>query len=432
MAGDNIFLYQNEIPENSILSHHHSIINDVPLHWHNFIEIELVLSGSANHIHNGIVSPIKRGHVSIFRINDYHAIENSNNLEIISLSIKDSAFSEKSLNELNSVQDNLSFNLNEEAFNTIRFFCEACIKENSLHNRNELYIKNLLECVLILLLRQDISSPRPIKKHQNSQLNKAIEYMHSHFRENPNLSTVASIAHYSPTHFSHVFHKKIGKSYNDYLNELKVSYAKQLLTTTNLKVIDVGYQSGFNSYNNFYSTFKQYTTLSPAEYKKKKSTNVHSLGYSWRFSILDTDINTSPAYVYIITPILKHDTEYYFSYYYSYDYAIVLDKIENAHSDEKIEATNIKTINLKDRRRTHKVEFYFKTTEKSRCRITLKMGKGLNNTNCNYDYTKLSNLVLYETTKDAPKMNLALGLTHANGSVSWTDNSDAYDEHIDR
>ena len=196
MANDKIYLYQNEIPDNSFLGHYKSVIPDSPLHWHNFIEIELILSGSAEHIHNGVVMPIKKGHVSIFRINDYHSIKNSKDLEVLNLRIKDTALSEKILADLNSIKGNLSFNLNEELFQSIHFFCEACIKENSMHNRNEAYIKNLLECVFILLLRQETPSIKPIKKQQNSQLNKAINYMHSHFRENPSLSTVADIAHY--------------------------------------------------------------------------------------------------------------------------------------------------------------------------------------------------------------------------------------------
>lgn len=432
MGNDKIFLYQNRMSENDFLSYHQNLITETPLHWHNFIEIEIVLNGTAEHIHNGIVSTIKKGHVTLFRINDYHAIKNVQDLEVLSLSIKDSAVSERTLTILNSTQSNLSFDLDDETFKTVHFFCQACINENSHHNRNEYYIKNLLECVLILLLRLDTSESRPIKKQYNSQLNNAINYLHSHFRENPSLSTIAAIAHYSSTHFSHVFHKKIGRPYNDYLNELKVAYAKQLLNTTNLKVIDIGYQSGFNSYNNFYSTFKQHTSLSPAEYKKKKSTNLHSLGYSWRFGLIDTDINTNPAYVYIRTPILKHETEYLFSYYYSYDYAIAVHEIENTQSGEKIQPVNVKTTNLRDKRRTHKVEFNFKTTSKSRCIIVLKMGKGFNNVNCKYDYTVLSNLELYELTPNTPKMNLAQGLIHASGEVNWTPNSEAYDVHIDK
>lgn len=433
MANEEMYLYQNQISENDFLASSRRATHDVPLHWHNYVEIELVLAGTAEHIHNGIVSQLKKGHVSLFRINDYHAIKNSNNLEVFNLSIKDNAISERTLTQLNSTQSNLSFELDDETFKTVLFFCEACNRENVLHNRNEYYIKNLLECILILLLRLDSSPTKPIKKHQNSQLNSAINYLHNHFRENPNLNTIAKIAHYSSTHFSHVFYKKIGKSYNDYLNELKISYAKQLLTTTNLKVIDVGYQSGFNSYNNFYATFKQHTNLSPAEYKKKKMVHIHSLGYSWRFAIIDTDINENPAYIYIDTAPLKPNTEYCFSYYYSYDYIIAFESVKNSKTMERVWVTEPVITNLKDKKRTHKVEFRFKTTTNAPYKITLKMGKGLNNINCEYRYTNLNNLTLYEENNlMEPKVNLAQEYTYASGNVSWSDNSDAYDIHIDR
>lgn len=432
MANEQVLLYQNKISENDFLSYNRSLVQDTPLHWHNFIELELVLNGTAEHIHNGISSTISKGHVSLFRINDYHTVKNVNNLEVLTLSIKDGAFSEMTLTQLNSARSNLSFDLDKETFNTVLFFCEACIKENSLHNKNENYIKNLLECILILLLRFDSSEITPIKKHQNSQLNTAINYMHNHFRDNITLSTVAKIAHYSPTHFSHIFAKKIGTPFNDYINELKVTYAKQLLNTTTLKIIDIGYQSGFNSYNNFYSTFKQYTNLSPAEYRKKKTSADNSFGYSWRFEIIDTDINTDPAYVYITTCVLKHSTEYYFSYYYSHDYAIAIDRIENIQTGEIITPFNLKITNLKDRKHTHKVEFLFKTDSKSQYRIILKMGKGLNNINCTYHHTTLSNLTLYEMIDKKVKNNLAKDFTHANGSVSWSPNSDAINMYIDK
>ena len=432
MSSDKVFLYQNQMSENDLLSYHHNLMSETPLHWHNFIEIELVLGGTAEHIHNGIVSTLKRGHVSLFRINDYHAVKNVQELDVLCLSIKDNAISEKTLAMLNSTQNNLAFDLDDETFNTVHFFCEACVKENSLHNRNEDYIKNILDCILILLLRFNNAEALPVKKHHNSQINNAINYLHSHFRENPSLNDVAKISHYSSTHFSHVFRKKIGCPFNDYLNELKISYAKQLLNTTNLKIIDIGYQSGFNSYNNFYSTFKQHTNLSPAEYKKKKMTNVHFLGYSWRFAIIDTDINTNPAYVYIKTCVLMHDNEYYFSYYYSYDYAIAVDSIECLQNGEKIAPYNVKITDLKDKRRTHKVEFFFKTDIKGEYRVILKMGKGLNNIGCDFRYTTLSNLTLYEMNNKENKNNLAQDYTHASGRVTWSSNSDAYNVYIDR
>ena len=289
----------------------------------------------------------------------------------------------------------------------------------------------LLDCIFILLLRNISAESKPIKRQNTDQLNIAVNYLHNHFRENPNLNTIAEIAHYSPTHFSHVFHKKIGRSYNDYLNDLKISYAKQLLTTTNLKIIDVGYQSGFNSYNNFYSTFKSYMGISPADYKKKKSSANGPTGYSWRFGIFYTNIETNPAYVYIDTDVLDPETEYVFSYYYSYDYIIAFDRIQNNITKQSMKIISQNTTDLKDKKRTNRVDVYFKTKARAPYRIILKMGKGLNNVNCQYSHTTLSSLTLLKANEPDSTINPAAKYTHANGKVTWSENSDPYESHID-
>ena len=431
MSENKVFLHENSIPESVFLSNYRKIISDTPVHWHNYIEIEIVMGGKAEHIHNGIASTIKKGHISVLRINDYHSIRNSENLDVFNLSIKDTALSDKTLTALNSQQGNLSFDLDNDTFNTVLFFCESAIKENSYLNKNEDYINNLLDCIFILLLRNISAESKPIKRQNTDQLNIAVNYLHNHFRENPNLNTIAEIAHYSPTHFSHVFHKKIGRSYNDYLNDLKISYAKQLLTTTNLKIIDVGYQSGFNSYNNFYSTFKSYMGISPADYKKKKSSANGPTGYSWRFGIFYTNIETNPAYVYIDTDVLAPETEYVFSYYYSYDYIIAFDRIQNNITKQSMKIISQNTTDLKDKKRTNRVDVYFKTKARAPYRIILKMGKGLNNVNCQYSHTTLSSLTLLKANEPDSTINLAAKYTHANGKVTWSENSDPYESHID-
>ena len=431
MSDNTVFFHEEMIPENVSIAHYRKNIDSVPLHWHNYIEIEIIMGGSADHVMNGIESTIKKGHVSVLRINDYHSIKNSKDLDIFNLSIKDTFISESTLNTLNAVQTNLSFDLDSDTFNTIIFLCEAIIKENAYLNKSEKYMKNLLDCVFILLLRQESTSVKPIKKQYNDQLNAAVNYLHSHFRENPSLNTIAEFAHYSPTHFSHVFHKKIGRSYNDYLNDLKVSYAKLLLSTSNLKIIDAGYQSGFNSYNNFYSTFKHYTGLSPADYKKKKSITQTSGGHSWRFGLSETNIETNPAYVYIKTDVLEPETEYIFSYYYSYDYIIAFDRIQNSVTKQSIKIISQNTTELRDKKRTNRVEIFFKTKSKAPYCITLKMGKGLNNANCKHRYTALSDLTLLKANDTEAVLNPASEYTHANGAVTWSDNSEAYDPHID-
>ena len=97
----------------------------------------------------------------------------------------------------------------------------------------------------------------------------ALLYIHMHFRENPTLSQVAKIAHYNTSHFSSTFHKELGTTYCNYLNMLKISYAKELLISTNLKISDIGNECGFTSHSNFLRLFKENSGLSPMQFRKQ-------------------------------------------------------------------------------------------------------------------------------------------------------------------
>lgn len=428
-----IVLFQNEFAENDFLtSHYQRIDSGYPIHWHNYIEIELVLSGTAEHIFNGIISPVERGHISVLRINDYHALQNANALEVLNLSISEHTLPEPIITALNTTPNNLSYDLSEQDFQTLRNFAECCIAENERSDRNEQYIKNLLECILIFVLRLDSPRQQEIFKTSNQPLNAALTYLHNHFREDPGLEKVARIAHYSTSHFSRAFHKEIGRTYNEYLNELKITYAKQLLTTTELKVIDVGLQCGFSSYNNFFATFKKHTGISPGEYQKARRSDRAALGYSWRFSLCGSNFYDNPAYVYIKATDLEVDAVYEFSYDYSYDYVIQYEGLQTASGERLTLLTPPRDVALKDKKRTHRVTVRFQTKVEEDHIILLKMGKGLNNTDCKYRFTVLSHLVLKRCDNTGIEENLAKNYTHANGSVMWSDNSSVYAVHIDR
>lgn len=56
-----------------------------------------------------------------------------------------------------------------------------------------------------------------------------------------------------------MFRKYTGKTYSEYLTELKLDYSKKLLLTTDLSITDICFSSGFSSVSNFLKAFKQKT-----------------------------------------------------------------------------------------------------------------------------------------------------------------------------
>ncbi len=72
----------------------------------------------------------------------------------------------------------------------------------------------------------------------------------------------------SRSHMSTAFNKATGKTVREYITELRVSDAKQLLTHSDLNVTEIAYSVGFNNSNYFSDIFKKHCGLSPLEYRK--------------------------------------------------------------------------------------------------------------------------------------------------------------------
>lgn len=104
----------------------------------------------------------------------------------------------------------------------------------------------------------------------NSIVDQAIDYIQSHLAENLTVETIAANAGYSPSYFSHVFHKETGVSPYHFVVKSRMDYAMQLLQTTRLSVQDIAFQVGFNSTANFCYAFRKEKGMSPHEYRQKR------------------------------------------------------------------------------------------------------------------------------------------------------------------
>lgn len=236
------------------------------LHWHNYLEIELIIGGSGSQNLNGKHSEIKRGTVSVLRPTDYHQVNPKDELKLINISLEESLLSETLLKTLSANADGLSFRFSEKDFEVLENISLLCLKEYS-KSPNIRFIKNMLECFFIQFLRTaDIektsldTAPSPIRK--------AVSYLHMHFREDPSLTEIAELFHYNASHFSAAFHKEVGVTYTNYLTTLKINYAKGLLSDTDLKITEICFESGFSSQAGFLRAFKNNTGVSPVIFRR--------------------------------------------------------------------------------------------------------------------------------------------------------------------
>lgn len=96
-----------------------------------------------------------------------------------------------------------------------------------------------------------------------------LDYIHSDFMEDISLEQIAEKVSLSPGYFSKVFKKEMGQGFVKYLTAYRLERAKEKLTESNMKIVDICKSVGIPDLSYFCYVFRKETGLSPDEYRKK-------------------------------------------------------------------------------------------------------------------------------------------------------------------
>lgn len=99
-------------------------------------------------------------------------------------------------------------------------------------------------------------------------LRRITEYINENFCENISLDTIAQTTGLSRYYVSHLFKELMNTTFVNYVNELRLTRAAMLLTTTDTPIIEIAGMSGFNNISNFNRAFKMYYDTTPSKYRK--------------------------------------------------------------------------------------------------------------------------------------------------------------------
>jgi two-component system response regulator YesN len=97
---------------------------------------------------------------------------------------------------------------------------------------------------------------------------KAMEFINANYTKVVSLQDVAEHVSISKNYMSELFKKVTGQNFIDYLIQLRLNRAKELLKTSTLKIYEVAEISGFNDVKYFSKLFKKIENMSPAEYRE--------------------------------------------------------------------------------------------------------------------------------------------------------------------
>ena len=109
--------------------------------------------------------------------------------------------------------------------------------------------------------------------HFNHTVRKAVSYVLKNLSGDISLAAVSEACNTTPSYFSTLFHKVMGKTYKTWTNEIRIEHAKRLLEEKEYSVIALAYECGYNNHSHFTKIFKDYTGYSPTEYRKLAKTD---------------------------------------------------------------------------------------------------------------------------------------------------------------
>lgn len=265
------------------------------LHTHDSIQINYIYSGSARHMVHDNVCDVVHGDIFVIPPFVPHLLSPAEQAaaEIIefeflpsfinpafdrvttSEAFWDFAYIEPFLVEENLVKPRL--NLAGKIQIEVENLLNEALRENELRRPGfELLIKSLLLKLLVIVgreLTEDLtdSKTRPLFDRHRDAIKGAINYIEEHFTENLTIDSVAKMFMLSPSFFGYLFKNLTSKTFTEYLKNLRIAKAAEMLKTSDKKVIEICYESGFNNLNHFNRTFKQSIGVSPGTYRKENS-----------------------------------------------------------------------------------------------------------------------------------------------------------------
>ncbi|MBR3375043.1 MAG: AraC family transcriptional regulator [Firmicutes bacterium] len=97
---------------------------------------------------------------------------------------------------------------------------------------------------------------------------RSLRYIKSNYTRKIKLTDISSELHVNPTYFSALFSQEMGRPFTDYILELRIGKAKDLLRNTNMDIVDISGASGFENQSYFTKIFRKRTGQTPRQYRQ--------------------------------------------------------------------------------------------------------------------------------------------------------------------
>lgn len=284
---------QDLLPYHCFRTHVQEGFPDILFHWHPELEVNYVHAGTARYHVDSEFFNSTAGDIILIRPNALHSIHPIGHEEHLTDTLQfhldmvtTAQVDRVGLHYLTPLQHNQyqfipRLQADYEGYQPIKACLMAIFEVTRTKGRHyELLLKAKLHELLYLLFYYRLVKVKLTDDsyRKNAKLRDVIDHINQHYQEPISIDQLAQIMGYSKTHFMTLFKQQTGSSAHDYVIQVRLQKAADLLTNTISPIVDIANEVGFNNLSNFNRLFKDYYQMPPSHYRKHYYQNPHQNG----------------------------------------------------------------------------------------------------------------------------------------------------------
>jgi AraC-like DNA-binding protein len=153
-----------------------------------------------------------------------------------------------------------------------KLIAEIIAQDNRIDFIKDLNTSNKISSLMTMLITRKLRMQRDNRPNTIAVINNAVGFMANNLTASISVDTLADKVNLSKYHFCRLFRNQTGITPYEYLINLRISKAKQLLRTTNAILDEIAEQSGFCSSKNLIYNFRRLTGMTPGAYRRSEFT----------------------------------------------------------------------------------------------------------------------------------------------------------------
>ncbi len=261
------------VPEYSIMDFEFYDRRRVQMHFHQNVEMFIVLEGKGTLILDDVEILLESGSYRVINVNRRHAFEAEGDVLYVCLHIN--------FNLLSKYLD----------MNRALFMCDSHTLKQELDLAVKKVVKKIINCyfaksgsgqvhlttyyyqLLDILINHcvvyaDDERFQNRKSVEQNRLNEIVNYVYANYRNDINLNDLAQQLYLSTTYLSKYIKNKMGMNFKDYVNNIRLYHVVEEIKGTEKKLTHIALDNGFPNITAFNKAFKRIYEITPSEFRE--------------------------------------------------------------------------------------------------------------------------------------------------------------------